>query len=66
MNNHLKIADLDEKGKATITELEQAIDAHIMAFQPSVKIKQLSPELIKRIQEIEQQLGVTLLVYDQI
>lgn len=65
MNNHLKIADLDEKGKATLTELEKELEAHIMAFQPSVKIKQLSPELIKSVKEAEEQLGVTLLVYEQ-
>ena len=65
MNNHLKIADLDEKEKATLAELEKEFGAHIMAFQPSVKIKKLSPELIQRIEEAEKQLGVTLLVYEQ-
>jgi len=65
MNNHLKIADLDENGKAALAGLEKELDAHIMAFQPSVKIKKLSPELIQRIEEAEKQLGVTLLVYEQ-
>lgn len=65
MNNHLKIADLDEKGKSTLAKLEKELEAHIMAFQPSVKIKKLSPELIKRVEEIEEQLGATLLVYEQ-
>jgi triosephosphate isomerase len=64
MTEHLKSASLDETAKAKIRNLEQALGKHMMAYEPSVKIAQLTPAELDQIQALEAELGVTLLVYE--
>lgn len=65
MAQHLKIAELDKDAVARIEAMEEAIDKHIMAFDEPLSFAMLSSEQLARIQELETELGVTLIVYDE-
>jgi hypothetical protein len=64
MNEHLKIAYLDDDGVTKLSALEQELGMHIMAFEASVKLAELTGEQLERVRALEQELGVTLLVYE--
>ena len=63
MTQFLKIAHLDEADVARIRTLEEALDRHIMAFEPGLEIADLDETQLDRIRSLEEDLGVTLLVY---
>lgn len=63
MAEYLKIADIGDSGKAKIKELETALDAHIMAFEPGLSLANLSEAQKKAVANAEEELGVILLVY---
>ena len=63
MTQFLKIAHLDDDEVDRIRELEVALDRHIMAFEPGLEIADLSEEQLAQIRALEEDLGVTLLVY---
>lgn len=65
MTQFLKIADLDEDGTRRIRELEVSLDRHIMAFEPGLEIADLEDEQLAAIRNLEDDLGVTLLVYKE-
>ena len=64
MTQQLKIAHLDETAVAKLRTLEQATGKHIMAFQHGPSFAQLSDEHLDKVQALEKELGVVLLVYD--
>lgn len=64
MTEFYQIAKLDDGGVERIRELEQELNRHIMAFEPGLDIAALSEEQIARIAALEEELGVTLLVYE--
>lgn len=63
MAKQLKIARLDETAVAHLRELEQALDKHIMAFEPGLEFAALSEDDMARVEALEKDLGVILLVY---
>ena len=63
MSQFLKIAHLDGQAVNRIRALEKDLDRHIMAFEPGLNIADLGEEQLAQIQNLEEELGVTLLVY---
>ena len=53
MSEHLKIAHLDEEAEAKINVMEKELEKHIMAYEPSVKIAQLSATQLAKVQKLE-------------
>ncbi|MBK8128739.1 MAG: hypothetical protein IPK53_07255 [bacterium] len=64
MTQQLKIARLDDGAVAKIQELEQVTDKHIMAFEPGLRFANLAQGELEKIQTLEKELGVILIVYD--
>ena len=64
MAQQLKIARLDETAVAKLRALEEASGKHIMAFQSGPPFAQLSEEHLNKVQALEKELGVVLLVYE--
>jgi hypothetical protein len=64
MAEQLKIASLPEPATAKIAELEQMTGRHIMAFERGLAFADLSPEQVRQIGALEDELDVILLVYD--
>ena len=64
MAQQLKIAHLDETAVVKVRALEDATGKHIMAFQSGPPFADLSKEHLEQVQELEEKLGVTLLVYE--
>ena len=64
MDEQLKIATLPEPAMAKIAELEQMTGKHVMAFERGLAFADLSPDQVQRIREIESELNVILIVYD--
>lgn len=65
MAQHLKIATLSEDGAAKLKELESEMDFQIMAFEPGTQLAELTKQQLNRIKNLEDELGVTLLVYKE-
>lgn len=65
MAQQLKIAQLDENAVAKIQELEQETQKHIMAFDHGYQFAHLSPTELGKVQDLEKELGVFLIVYDK-
>ncbi len=63
MAQHLKIATLSEDSAAKLKELESEMDVQIMAFEPGTQLAKLTKQQLNRIKSLEDDLGVTLLVY---
>lgn len=63
MAQQLKIANLDETAVARVRELEEALGKHIMAFEPGLEFAKLSEAEMARIEALEKDLSVILLVY---
>ena len=66
MYGNLKIASVDDATVAKIKTLEEAIGKHIMAFEPGVSIAQLSIDEVQKVETLEKETGVTLLVYNKL
>lgn len=64
MTDFYRIASLDEAGVQRIRDLEQALDRHIMAFEPGLDVASLSDGQLAQIRQLEEELGVTLIVYE--
>jgi len=64
MYGNLKIATVDNATVAKIKALEEDIGKHIMAFEPGVSLAMLSADEIQKIEALEKEAGVTLLVYN--
>jgi len=64
MYGNLKIATVDNATVAKIKALEEDIGKHIMAFEPGVSLAMLTPDEIQKIEALEKEAGVTLLVYN--
>jgi hypothetical protein len=64
MSQFLKIARLNDEQVARVRALEEALERHIMAFEPGPNIASLSEEQIAAVKALEESLGVTLLVYE--
>ena len=64
MDEQLKIATLPEPATEKIAELEQMTGRHIMAFERGLAFADLSPEQVRQIRDLEGELNVILLVYD--
>lgn len=65
MAQHLKIATLSEDSAAKLKELESEMDVQIMAFEPGTQLAELTKQQLNRIKSLEDELGVTLLVYKE-
>ena len=66
MYGNLKIASVDEATVAKIKTLEEEIGKHIMAFEPGASIAQLSVDEVQKVEALEKETGVTLLVYNKL
>jgi len=66
MYGNLKIASVDESTKSKIKALEEAIGKHIMAFEPGVSLAKLTKDEVKKVEALEEEAGVMLLVYDKL
>ena len=66
MYANLKIATLDEATIAKIKQLEEDLGKHIMAFEPGVSFALLSKDEFLKVEALEKEAGVTLLVYDEL
>lgn len=66
MYEYFKIATLDEEGLAKINELEEKLGKHVMAFKSGVRLARLEPEAVEQVRAVEKELGVLLLVYEEI
>ncbi|WP_420644358.1 hypothetical protein [Candidatus Leptofilum sp.] len=64
MAQQLKIAHLDETAVAQIQTLENTTGKHIMAFEKGASFAELAQEDLEKIQSLEQQLDIILLVYE--
>ncbi|MCB8925753.1 MAG: hypothetical protein H6652_09025 [Ardenticatenaceae bacterium] len=64
MAQQLKIAHLDETAVAKVRALEEETGKHIMAFESGPPFAELSAELLQKVQLLEKELGVVLLVYE--
>lgn len=63
-DSFLKVATLDDEGRAAVRALESALGKHIMAFEPGLQIAELDAEQVRQIKGVEETLGVTLLVFE--
>ena len=66
MYGNLKIASVDSATAARIQTLEEEIDKHIMAFEPGVSFALLSADEVEKVESLEKDVGVTLLVYNKL
>ena len=66
MDGQLKIAKLDNDGVGKIREMEKEMEVHIMALEPGVKFIVLAPEQLAKVEALEKELGVMLLVYEPV
>jgi hypothetical protein len=64
MAEFLKIAELGKDDVAKIRGLEESLGTHIMAFQPGLQMADLTNEQIRILKDVEDQLSVILLAYD--
>jgi len=64
MDGQMKVAKLDEGGVSKIRALEKEMGVHIMALEPGVKFIALAPEQLEKVEALEGELGVILLVYE--
>lgn len=64
MAQQLKIAHLDETAVAQLRALESETGKHIMAFQSGPPFAQLSAAHLEKVQSLEEELGIVLLVYE--
>ena len=65
MSQQLRIAHLNEQAAAKIRELEEATNKHIMAFEEGLRFATLTDDELEKIQTLEKELGVLLIVYDE-
>lgn len=65
MTQFYQIASLNKTDLERIQQLEQDLGRHIMAFEPGLDIADLSDEQLARIKALEEELDVTLLVYQR-
>lgn len=65
MTQFYQIASLNKTDLERIQQLEQDLGRHIMAFAPGLDIADLSEEQLARIKTLEEELDVTLLVYQK-
>lgn len=63
---HLRVAELDEQAVDRIRSLEKDINAHIMALEPQVNLRDLDEEGMRKLRELEDALGVVLIAYDPV
>lgn len=64
MAEFLKIAELDTVEVAKVRNLEESLDAHIMAYKPGLQMADLTDEQIQAVKSMEDQLGVIILAYE--
>lgn len=65
MSQQLRIAHLNEQAAAKIRELEKATSKHIMAFEEGLRFAALADDELEKIQALEKELGIVLIVYDE-
>ena len=65
MYGNFKIATVDVDTVALIENLENDIGKHIMALEPGLSFAQLSDDEIQKVEALEKETGVTLLVYEK-
>lgn len=59
----LKIASLDDATLEKVRLLEQEFGATILALEPHYPVAPLKPDQVKRLEALENELGVVLLAY---
>jgi len=63
---HLKLASIDEIALERIRNLEQELNAHILALEPQVTLRELDEQDMEKLHRLENELGVVLIAYDQL
>lgn len=63
---HLRVADLDQQAIDRLRSLEEDINAHIMALEPQVSLRELDEDDMTKLRELEEALGVVLIAYDPV
>ena len=64
MAQYLKIAKLDDAGTNKLRDLEAELGKHIMAFTPGLELADLSEEQLEKVQSLEEEMDVYLIVYE--
>lgn len=63
---HLRVAELDQQAVDRLRSLEKDINAHIMALEPQVSLRELDEDEMRKLRELEEALGVVLIAYDPV
>lgn len=58
-----QIAHLDNDQLHQIYTLEEELDLCVIAMEPGLELAQLNDEQLAKVQQVENELGVTLIVY---
>jgi tRNA U34 5-methylaminomethyl-2-thiouridine-forming methyltransferase MnmC len=61
----MKIAQLDEAALVQVRALEEELGTYVIALAPRYPLAELPQEKLRRLQELEKQLGVVLLAYER-
>ena len=64
--NHLRVADLSQEAIDSIQSLEEELDAHILALEPQVTLRDLNASGMEKLRALEEALGVVLIAYEPI
>lgn len=65
MSQFLKIAQLDAEDVEKVTELEESLGVHLMAYEDGFSLASLSDQQMETIKSLEEKLGVVLLAFDE-
>lgn len=58
-----QIAHLENDQSTRIHDLEEELDVCVLALEPGLELAELDASQLARVKEVEQQTGVTLVVY---
>ncbi|MCD6285987.1 MAG: hypothetical protein J7M39_08760 [Anaerolineae bacterium] len=59
----VRFARLDKANIEKIHELEKFLGTYVLAFEPVIKIADLAPEQLEKLQAVENELDVILVAY---
>jgi len=61
--SQVRFARMDKTQIAKVRELEEFLGTYVLAFEPVIKIADLTNEQLTKLQETEEELGVILVAY---
>jgi len=60
-----RIANLDDDQTGKILDLEKALDVCAIALEPGLELADLEQDQLAAVKKLEEELGVTLIVYQE-